>query len=106
MLRIATEQADGLMLPPLLAHLAPGIREPRPPSVRMNAPTRYEGDYGDFDAFSERIAELREAGYGLLGGAGDHGGLGAGGMERPDPPLRRRGPRPDPLARARRRRHP
>jgi probable F420-dependent oxidoreductase len=65
MIRMAAEQADGLLLPPLLAHLAPGIRERLPDHVRMNWHTRYDGD---FDKYCETIAELRGAGYELYGG--------------------------------------
>jgi probable F420-dependent oxidoreductase len=65
MIRIAAEQADGLLLPPLRADLGPEIRAQLPARVRMNASAHYDGD---FDAYRRRVEELAAAGFDRFGG--------------------------------------
>jgi probable F420-dependent oxidoreductase len=65
MIRIASEQADGLLLPPLRQHLAESIRERVPRHVRMNASAHYDGD---FEAYRERVEQLVAAGFDRFGG--------------------------------------
>jgi hypothetical protein len=65
MIHTAPDQADGLLLPPLLAHRAPSARARLPEHVRMNSVTRCDGD---FNKYRETIKELKASGYALFGG--------------------------------------
>jgi probable F420-dependent oxidoreductase len=65
MVRMAAEQGDGLILPPLRADLGPQIRAQLPERVRMHASAHYDGD---FDAYRRQLDELVAGGFDRFGG--------------------------------------